>query len=111
MTSMHEVQVVHQGSVSRSVFAGKEHCITSDHILELDEVPKRLAVIGAGYIGVEFGGIFKNLGSDVEFFLRRDKVLNGFDEEVRCSYSLFMGEEFQQYILQWSACGIHRTAV
>lgn len=63
--------------------AGAEHCITSDHILELEEVPKRLAVIGAGYIGVEFGGIFKNLGSHVEFFLRRDKVLNGFDEEVR----------------------------
>jgi glutathione reductase (NADPH) len=40
-------------------------------------------VIGAGYIGVEFGGIFKNLGSHVEFFLRRDKVLNGFDEDVR----------------------------
>jgi pyruvate/2-oxoglutarate dehydrogenase complex dihydrolipoamide dehydrogenase (E3) component len=65
-------------------YAGAEHCITSDHILELEEIPKRLAVIGAGYIGVEFGGIFKNLGSHVEFFLRRDKVLNGFDEEVRC---------------------------
>ena len=65
------------------VCAGVEHCINSDQILELDEIPKRLAVIGAGYIGLEFGGIFKNLGSHVEFFLRRDKVLNGFDEDVR----------------------------
>lgn len=39
-----------------------EHCINSDGILELDSVPKRLAIIGAGYIGVEFGGMFNNLG-------------------------------------------------
>lgn len=43
--------------------AGVEHCINSDGILELDSVPKRLAIIGAGYIGIEFGGMFNNLGA------------------------------------------------
>eukprot|EP00892_Ulva_mutabilis_P007622 jgi/Ulvmu1/5231/UM022_0024.1 len=62
---------------------GVEHCINSDGILELDSVPKRLAIIGAGYIGVEFGGMFNNFGTDVQFFIRSDKVLKGFDEEVR----------------------------
>ena len=39
-----------------AVCAGVEHCINSDGILELDEVPDRLGIIGGGYIGVEFGG-------------------------------------------------------
>lgn len=43
--------------------AGAENCINSDGILELDTLPKRLAIIGAGYIGVEFGGMFNNLGA------------------------------------------------
>ena len=60
-----------------------EHCINSDGILELKEVPKRLGIIGGGYIGVEFGGMFNNLGSEVEFFIRGDKLLRGFDEEMR----------------------------
>ena len=63
--------------------SGVEHCINSDGILELDEVPKRLGIIGGGYIGVEFGGMFNNLGSEVNFFIRGEKLLRGFDEEIR----------------------------
>lgn len=65
------------------MYAGVEHCINSDGILELEAVPKRLGIVGGGYIGVEFGGMFNNLGSHVEFFIRGDKILRGFDEEAR----------------------------
>jgi Pyridine nucleotide-disulphide oxidoreductase len=63
--------------------AGVEHCINSDGILELKELPKRLGIIGGGYIGVEFGGMFNNLGAKVDFFIRGEKLLRGFDEAIR----------------------------
>lgn len=69
---------------------GVEHCINSDGILELDACPKRLAVIGGGYIGVEFAGMFNNFGTKVDIFIRGDKFLRGFDEEVRD----FLTEEY-----------------
>jgi glutathione reductase (NADPH) len=50
--------------------------------LELEIVPQRLGIVGGGYIGVEFGGMFNNLGSKVSFFIRGDHLLRGFDDEV-----------------------------
>lgn len=46
------------------------------------QVPKSVAVIGSGYIAVEFAGIFNGLGSEVHLVFRKDLPLNGFDEEV-----------------------------
>ena len=62
---------------------GKEFGITSNEAFHLPELPKRIAIIGAGYIAVEFAGIFNGLGSHVDLVLRRDRVLRGFDEECR----------------------------
>lgn len=62
----------------------KEFGITSDDIFYLEEFPKRLVVAGVGYIGLEFAGIFNQLGAKVDVIYRRDKILNeGFDEDVR----------------------------
>ena len=46
-------------------------------------LPKRIAIVGGGYIAVEFAGIFNGLGCHVDLVLRRDRVLRGFDEECR----------------------------
>ena len=46
-------------------------------------MPKKLIIIGSGYIGLEFACIFGNLGTEVHVMFRGDKVLNGFDDEVR----------------------------
>ena len=46
------------------------------------QVPKKLVIIGAGYIAVEFASIFHGLGSEVHLVFRKDLPLNGFDEEV-----------------------------
>jgi glutathione reductase (NADPH) len=62
---------------------GREFAITSNEAFHLDELPKRITIVGAGYIAVEFAGIFNGLGAHVDLVLRRDRVLRGFDEECR----------------------------
>ena len=62
---------------------GIEYAITSREMFLLEEQPKRLAVIGGGYIAVEFAGIMNGLGSQVTEIIRRDLVLRGFDEDIR----------------------------
>lgn len=62
---------------------GSEYAIDSDAALDLPEKPKKIAIIGGGYISLEFAGIFNGLASDVHVFIRQKKVLRGFDEEIR----------------------------
>ncbi|UVE64103.1 glutathione-disulfide reductase [Burkholderia pyrrocinia] len=62
---------------------GIEHAITSREALSLETCPKRIAVVGGGYIAVEFAGIFNGLGSHVDLFYRGEKILRGFDDDVR----------------------------
>jgi len=62
---------------------GSEHAITSNEALELTSLPRRVVVVGGGYIGVEFAGIFNAVGSKVTMVIRGDTVLRGFDEDIR----------------------------
>jgi glutathione reductase (NADPH) len=63
---------------------GREFAITSNEAFHLsDPLPERITIVGAGYIAVEFAGIFNSLGAHVDLVLRRDRVLRGFDEECR----------------------------
>lgn len=61
---------------------GKEYAIDSDAALDLPSKPEKIAIIGGGYIALEFAGIFNGLTSEVHVFIRQKKVLRGFDEEV-----------------------------
>lgn len=72
---------------------GIEHAITSNEALDLKEVPKRVAIVGGGYIGVEFAGIWNGAGSEVTVILRGDTVLRGFDHDVRTTLFEEMGKE------------------
>lgn len=65
------------------VIPGGELAITSNEVFHLEAQPKRVLVVGGGYIAVEFAGIFSGLGSEVTLLHRGDKLLRGFDEEVR----------------------------
>ena len=58
---------------------GAEHGIDSDGFFALTEQPKRVAVVGAGYIGVELAGVFHALGSQTHLIIRGDKPLRNFD--------------------------------
>mmetsp|Transcript_19623 Transcript_19623/g.34999 ORF Transcript_19623/g.34999 Transcript_19623/m.34999 type:complete len:472 (-) Transcript_19623:67-1482(-) len=62
---------------------GCEHLITSNEVFFLKKRPKKVIIIGAGYIGVEFAGIFEGYGSDVTLVMRGDMILRGFDGQCR----------------------------
>lgn len=64
-------------------FEGVEHCITSNEVFHLDELPRRVVIQGAGYIAMEFAGIFNALGSQVTVVNRSDQLLRGYDETLR----------------------------
>lgn len=61
---------------------GAEYGISSDGFFDLTDLPKKTAVVGAGYIAVELAGILKELGSDVSLFIRRDQALRNFDSMI-----------------------------
>lgn len=62
---------------------GIEHAITSDQAFHLPERPERVCIVGGGYIGVEFAGIFAGLGSSVDLVYRPHQPLRGFDADIR----------------------------
>ncbi|WP_019961955.1 glutathione-disulfide reductase [Woodsholea maritima] len=62
---------------------GVEHAITSNEVFHLETLPKSLVIAGGGYIACEFAHVFAGLGVDVSLVYRGDKVLRGFDEDVR----------------------------
>jgi glutathione reductase (NADPH) len=62
---------------------GIEHVISSNEALDLKERPKRIIIVGGGYIAVEFAGIFNGFGSEVVEIIRQPELLRGFDEDLR----------------------------
>jgi glutathione reductase (NADPH) len=71
------------GKPSVPDIAGREHVISSNEIFDIDPFPKRLLVVGGGYIACEFASIFNGLGVQVTQLCRAAQVLRGFDDEVR----------------------------
>jgi len=62
---------------------GIEHVISSNEALDLAELPRKIVIVGGGYIAVEFAGIFNALGVEVHEIIRADNILRGFDDTVR----------------------------
>jgi glutathione reductase (NADPH) len=69
---------------------GIEHAITSNEALDLKALPRRIVIVGGGYIAVEFAGIFQGLGSEVTEVIRGEELLNGFDDDIRVALALEM---------------------
>ncbi|MDI1230657.1 MAG: glutathione-disulfide reductase [Methylobacter sp.] len=63
--------------------AGKQHIVTSNEMFFLDQLPKRIIIVGAGYIAVEFASILHGLGVKTTICYRGHKLLRGFDEDIR----------------------------
>lgn len=62
---------------------GSELGINSDGFFELEARPNKVAIVGAGYVSVEFAGVLRALGADVTMILRRDHFLHSFDAMLR----------------------------
>ncbi|OTU23910.1 glutathione-disulfide reductase [Acinetobacter pittii] len=80
---------------------GAEHGIDSNGFFDLEVLPKRTAIVGSGYIAVEIAGVLKSLGSDVQLFIRREKLLRNLDQ--------FLGEALLE-IMQSENIKIHKNA-
>ncbi len=91
----HTVQVGQQAITAKNILVstggwpfipdipGAEHAITSNEALDLPERPRRVIIVGGGYIAVEFAGIFAGLGSEVTMVIRGEELLRGFDNDLR----------------------------
>jgi glutathione reductase (NADPH) len=62
---------------------GQELAITSNEAFHLERLPRRVVIVGGGYIAVEFAGIFNGLGVETILLYRGEKILRGFDEDLR----------------------------
>ncbi|KQT84876.1 glutathione reductase [Methylobacterium sp. Leaf465] len=69
--------------VKEPLIPGAELAITSNEVFELETLPERILVVGGGYIAVEFAGVFAHLGSRTTLLHRGDRLLRGFDDELR----------------------------
>lgn len=63
-------------------FPGREHVIVSDDAFLLKELPKKMAIVGGGYIAQEFAGIFHGLGVEITLLVRCPRLLRGFDADL-----------------------------
>ncbi|RZL62654.1 MAG: glutathione-disulfide reductase [Variovorax sp.] len=88
---------------------GREHVVTSDAMFDLDPFPKRLMVVGGGYIACEFASIFRGLGAAVTQVHRRAHVLTGFDDDVRQFLASEMGKAGVDLVLSAEVESVRRT--
>ena len=64
---------------------GIEHAITSNEAFHLEALPRRIVVVGGGYVAAEFAGIFSGLGAEVTELYRGEQILRGFDDDIRAT--------------------------
>ncbi len=72
---------------------GVEHCIDSNAAFHLKQLPKAIAILGGGYIAVEFANIFHGLGVEVTLVYRGEEILRGFDDDLRAHLHVTMAEK------------------
>jgi glutathione reductase (NADPH) len=71
------------GHPVRPEIPGAELGMISDDVFTLRQMPRRIAILGSGYIAVEFAGVFRGLGAEVDLIYRATHPLRGFDEDIR----------------------------
>jgi len=71
------------GHITRMEIPGAELALVSDDLFTLKAMPRRVAVVGGGYIGVEFACLLRGLGAEVDLFYRAELPLRGFDGDLQ----------------------------
>ena len=79
-------------------FPGSELTISSNDVFAMDQLPAEIVVMGGGYIAVEFASIFSRLGCKTSLIYRGDKLLRGFDEDVRTFITAEIGNHVDLYL-------------
>jgi glutathione reductase (NADPH) len=109
VTAKH-VLVATGGRPSLPDIPGIAHAITSNEALDLPARPARIVVVGGGYIAVEFAGIFRAFGSEVTVVIRGEKILRGFDEDVRDALTAEMAQRGIRIVNGRTVASIDKTA-
>ncbi len=89
---------------------GREHAITSNEAFALDRLPRRVAIVGGGYIAVEFAGIFNGLGAEVIQLYRGKLFLRGFDDDVRTTLAEEMRKKGVDLRFDASVAALEKSA-
>jgi glutathione reductase (NADPH) len=90
-------------------FPGSEHAITSNEAFYLPSLPRRVVIVGGGYIGVEFAGIFHGLGAHTTQLYRGKSFLRGFDDDIRITLADEMRKRGIDLRLQTDIAKIEKT--
>ncbi len=98
------------GGPSKPSIPGIEHAITSNEAFELPALPKRILIVGGGYIAAEFAGIFNGLGAEVTVSYRGEQILRRFDDDVRRHLHEEMSKKGVRIVLNSTVSGIARRA-
>jgi glutathione reductase (NADPH) len=98
------------GAPSKPSMPGIEHAITSNEAFELSALPRRVLIVGGGYVAVEFAGIFNGLGAEVTVSYRGEQILRGFDDDVRRHLHEEMGRKGVRVLLKSTVSRIARRA-
>lgn len=91
-------------------FRGAELAISSNEAFHLPELPARILIVGGGYIGVEFAGIFRGLGAEVTQVHRGPLFLRGFDDDLRAALADEMRKRGIVLHFGTQITGLERTA-
>lgn len=97
------------GTATVPAVEGREHVVTSDHMFDLKPFPRRLMVVGGGYIACEFASIFNGLGSQVTQLHRGEMVLTGFDDDIRGFIASEMSKTGVNLMLKSEVASISKT--
>ncbi|HEY9648446.1 MAG TPA: glutathione-disulfide reductase [Chroococcidiopsis sp.] len=97
------------GRPVRPNIPGIEHALISDGLFELKTQPKRVVLLGGGYIASEFACLLHGLGTEVIQVIRQDKILRGFDHELRIAIQDAMSQHGIRIIPNTMGLSITKT--
>jgi len=89
---------------------GAELGITSDGFFDLEQLPRKVAIVGAGYIAAELSGVLHALGSEVTLVLRRDQLVMSFDPMLREGLMEHMRAENVEFVTNSQIAGLQRES-
>jgi len=92
------------------VTVDEERVVSSTGALALKQVPKRLLVVGGGYIGLELGSVWRRLGSDVLVVEFLDRITPGLDGEIAKQFQRLLGRQGMKFQLSTKVVGVEKTA-
>lgn len=97
-------------SIKPQKIPGIEYAMTSRQMFELPQLPKRLAIVGGGYIGVEFSSMMNAFGVEVTLMDRDETILSGFDDDIRAGVQQGLSQRGIKFLGNTTAKEIKQTS-